>query len=212
MGMSRNTVIGLILAALVIATAIAAALQGFEGWPATDGNGERGIYRNPVYAYSLEYPSGLALAQYVPEHVSIGRPTEDGFQTFVNVEVALSGGEGGYESFEEYLFERGRVICAADSPRETISCDMVEERSEYRTEAGADGVELYLRLVRQNLASGTTTTERFGPVFAFDLSRRTPGSEYSALFIYVPLASLGIEDAPIEARDIAGTVSLGRGE
>lgn len=207
MCMSKGSIFGLIAIALVVTLVLAVAFRT-ERLESDVEEGSR-IYSNPVYAYSIEYPESLAVMQYSPEHVSVGRPTEEGLQMFVNAEVALSGNESGHESFDEFIFERGRALCAADSLRETMDCDRIERKVSFVSSRGVAGTEFTMRFVRRNVATGTTTESIFGPVYAFDISDRVP-SKTAALFVYVPLISRGVSNPPVSAEGVARSVSLSR--
>lgn len=197
--MSRSAAFGILV---VIAIAIGLALWW---WPAPDAEilppGEEGIalhtYTNQMYGYSIVYADDLEVEEYTPEIVSIGTGNiAGGFDSVVDISVARSGGEGGYESFEEFAFERSRNFCAADGPSETIHCDTVESRTAFTSSTGVRGHELYLTLVHENFSTGASSTTRFGPVYAFDISDQVEGSAFSALLIYQPLPSfLGSPDA-----------------
>jgi hypothetical protein len=147
------------------------------------------VYESSTYGYSFAYPADLALVEYQPFAVAVGDAIPDGLTAYAEADVSESGEEGGYASFEEYEFERGRNFCAADGPNESISCDKIVSREPFTTDTGISGDKLTFRLIHKDLKEGTQTESTFGPVYAFNIQANTPDSKYSALFIYPPLAT-----------------------
>jgi hypothetical protein len=210
--MSKSAAFGVLV---VVAIAIGLALWW---WPAPDTellpqggeNSELHTYTNEMYGYSIVYPDEVEVEEYTPEVISIGtRTLAGGFDSDVDVSVARSGGEGGYEDFEAFAFERSRNFCAADGPSETIHCERIESRSLFTSTTGVLGEELYLTLVHENFSTGASSTTRFGPIYAFDMSDRVEGSAFTALFIYEPLPSFIDSPDSVSVRDIAESLSLG---
>jgi hypothetical protein len=156
---------------------------------------EEKTYQNTQYGYSFAYPSNLQIKEYTPEIVAIGLPTsDDGFTTVTQVDVSTT--ETGAASFEEYVFERSKTLCAADGPNESLSCDTLIRNIPFSTDSGLTGDELYLQLVKKTLSTGTTSTTEFGPIYALDIGANAPNSSYAALLIYQPLSGyLDTKDA-----------------
>lgn len=141
-------------------------------------------YENLAYGYSFNYPAHYEVREYTPEHVALGRSRGDIFEPHVEIVLAQSGEESPAESYWAFLIERSQLNCAANGPDETLNCNGVVEHRPFYTAFKVEGEELYLRLVRRRLSSGAVTTQRFGPVYAFNLSKNVPSSRFAALLIY----------------------------
>ena len=124
--------------------------------------------------------------------------------------VVKSDADSEYENYEEFLIDRARVLCAADSPTETINCTDVERQNTFTSASGLTGDEFYLTLTRQNLASGTTTSATFGPIYAFAISPNVPESDHAALLVYQPLATYLVQPQPNFVRSIANSITVDR--
>ncbi len=154
-------------------------------------NADEETYHNAAYSYSFTYPASLLLEEYQPNAVVVGERSGTGIVPYAEIDVMESGGEGGYHSFEAYVFERGRTFCAADGPYESISCDRIASSEPFVTASGIKGEKVMLHLVHQNFATDTQTESEFGPVYAFDMRGRIAGSDFSALFVRPSLGTGG---------------------
>ncbi len=161
---------------------------------------------NEPYGYRFSHSSGYSMYDHGSEYLSVGTPTEDGFESAVDLIVSENGTDTTFESFDAFALSRAQTFCAADGPGESMSCTDIMERNSFTTESGLKGEELYLTLVRTNLRDGTSVEGRFGPVFVFDISNHAMGSEYAALFVYEPLYSFFENPNPDLVRDIAASV------
>lgn len=182
--------------------------------PAADGADPAGTardtYRSEAFGFSFRYPAALDVQAYTPSTIAVGTETPGGFEAEVEVSVAESGEEGGYGSFNEFIFDWGRLLCAADGPGESLNCDRVERREPFTMSTGLAGEAYYFRLVRTNVVAGTETYDTFGPVYAFNLGANVPASDFAALLVYVPLAIYGEGTDQALARDIASSLIIDR--
>jgi hypothetical protein len=144
------------------------------------------VYANSVYGFSFEIPEGYEYNKYTEEIISVGHKTEGGFDSSAEVQVSMSGGEGGYQSFDAFLFDSTKNMCAADGPRETIYCDRIIQEQPFETSLGLSGTVFYQNRVTKNLETGEEETDAFGPIFAFNIQANTPGSKFSALIVRAP--------------------------
>lgn len=157
---------------------------------------EKEIYRSEKYSYSFTYPANLSLQEYQPFAIVVGERSGTGIVPFAEADVAESDGEGGYQSFDAYVFEHGRQFCAADGPYESISCDRVISTEPFTTSSGVVGKKIMFHLIHRNFATNTDTESEFGPVYAFDMRGRIADSDFSALFVR---PSLGTSDGGAHA-------------
>ncbi len=144
-------------------------------------------YTSDTYGFSFDIAAGYTYKEYTDEIIAIGNPVgQDGFDAVAEVNVVKSGGEGGYHSFNDFLFETSRNICAADGPGATIYCDKIMQRESYTTESGLESTRFYLNRVHENLDTGEKAESAFGPLFAFNIAANTPESKFSALVVRPP--------------------------
>lgn len=171
---------------------------------------EMRVYTNQDYGFFFEYPPQFAVQEFNPEHVAIGSSTADGFNSVAEVTVLLDEDETTYGSYEQFLADRARVMCAADGPEATIGCTDIERESAFESTSGLTGVEFYLVEQTRNLQTGTTTSASKGPFYAFNLAANATGTPYAALIVHPPIAAP--EDAVNAAliRSIARSVQINR--
>lgn len=143
--------------------------------------------------FSFVYPRTYSADEYAPGAVVVGTTTDNGFSPLVEViryqsdrDVALPS------SFEAYVERQALALCGSDGPTESLTCtDAVSVP--YTSAQGLMGEELSLTLLRTNLASGTTTTETFAPLYVFNMTRPVEDPEdtlrYRALFVYPSFSS-----------------------
>jgi hypothetical protein len=212
--MRRETLIGIII--ILVAIAGVYAFWG-KDMRTTDERGNQDQpqtleYRNDTYGYAFTFPNSVSIQEYTQQTVSVGTPTNGGFDAAADVSVVESGNEGGYENFEAFVFERGRTLCAADGPNESIDCTGIAERNEITTSTGLAAAELYFTLVRTNLQTGDSTESRFGPVYAFNIAPNVPNADFAALLVYQPLASALEQPDAALVRNIAESITIDRVE
>ena len=200
-----NTRIILIVLALVLIIGGAAYFlmkdRGAEETPVRS-------YTNATYGYTFRLPEPYEVMEYTPENISVGTPNGEGFDSEVDVAYMESGGEGGYENFEAFLFERTRLLCAADGPNESLDCTRIARLRTLETSGGATGYELTLELTRLTPSTGETATSTYGPMFAFDVSERDPESAYAAIVVYQPLPTFLTSESVNLLRRIVGSFTI----
>lgn len=207
--MKRETIIGIVIIAIAAAGVYAIWGNAIDV-PEESTDPQVLEYRNATYGYSFTYPTFVSIQEYTPEVVAIGNPTNGGFDAQAESAIVQSGNEGGYEDFNAFLFERGRTLCAADGPTESLNCTAIAERNEITTDTGLTATEIYFTLVRTNLETETETESRYGPVYAFNLGANVPDSDFAALLIYQPLASALVSPNTPVVSDIANSVQIDR--
>lgn len=146
-------------------------------------------YASERYGFAFSWPAPYELYEYAPESIAIGMPDGEGFSSVADVRLYSAGEDIGYESFDAFITETLRNMCAADGPNESISCDRVERREPFTSDHGATGEHVYLARVHRDLTTGATASEEFGPVFVFDVSENAPPLEFAALVIQPPAHS-----------------------
>lgn len=169
---------------------------------------ERRVYTSQKYGFSFEIPPNYDVRKYTEEAVSLGHQSGDAFEAEAEVQIVNSGEEGGYESFNEFLFESMRTACAADSPNESVYCDKKIQTQPFTSSNGLSGEVFYLNRIHENLRTGSTTIDAFGPIFAFNIQANVPESNYSALVIRPPANSVANAVNSEFIRSIANTVQI----
>ena len=144
-------------------------------------------YENETYGYSFSYPRDYTVKEYTGEYVSVGIEEGESFTSVADISLHESVEEGVYANFDAFLLERGRTLCAADGPDQSISCTEVTKSTPFTSSAGVGGYEVYFTLEESTYSTGEVKTSTFGPVYAFDASAKTPDAEFSALLIHQPL-------------------------
>lgn len=178
-----------------------------ERMPEADTEQQTGaeMYRNETYNYSFTYPTGWGVQEYTPEAIAIGSTTTQGFDSVAEVAVIKSS-DGEHQNYDAFFLEKAKILCAADSPTETINCGEITATSSYTADTGLAGEEFYLELLRTDLQTNETATSTFGPLYAFDIGPNATTSEFAALLVYQPLASYLQEPQSSLVREIAGSV------
>lgn len=145
------------------------------------------VHVNDTYGYSFEYSSNLEKLEYSDQALALGQLTEGGIDAQVEVQVFES--EDGSEnlSFEEFMLERLMMMCAADGPSMSRECTSVAQQQPFMTGAGVSGEEFYLEETTTHFSDNTTTTDRKGPFYTFNISDNTPGKQ-AMLVVYSPIA------------------------
>ncbi len=173
-----------------------------------DQNEERQVYESSTYGFSFEVPEGEDTYQYLPEFVAVGQSIEDGFNAEVEVVVAKSGEEGGYENFESFLFDSVRNMCAADGPSETIYCSELTEQESFESDSGLSGVHFYATRVHENFRTSERKEEKFGPFIAFNIQANTPDSKFSALIVRPAVSKSVMEIHTSLVEEIASSIKM----
>jgi hypothetical protein len=144
--------------------------------------------------FSFEYPRVYKAEEYNRGAVIVGSKQDDLFTPLVEVvryesdrDVALP------PTFDIYVERQAQALCGSDGPIESMSCSDVVS-APFTSAQGLVGQELSLTLNRKNLASGTTTTATFGPVYVFNTTQPikapTDTLRYRAIFVYPSFASV----------------------
>jgi hypothetical protein len=144
-------------------------------------------YASPRYGFTFDVPEGYSHKEYAPESVSVGTPQgSDGFDSIADVRVYTAGEVTGYASYDGFVTETLKNMCAADGPQETIYCDAVEETQPFASASGLTGEALYLRRIHENLATKASTTDTFGPIFVFNIGANVPSQQFAVLAVEPP--------------------------
>lgn|GEM_PF-985893 len=167
-------------------------------------------YSNSVYGYSFEYPDSLELHVYSPDHVAVGRETENGFDAALEAGVFLAENSDTMP-YEEFVADRARTLCAADSPRTSLRCTDLQQQMPFETQTGLTGEVFYLKHETVEPSSGTITAESGrGPFFAFNISANAPAARHAVLLIRPPTT---LEPTQVDSeliRAVANTLRINR--
>ena len=153
------------------------------------------IYNNVKYGYAFYYPGDYTVRIAKDEDAIIGR-AEPGFVTYAEARIATSSDAASYNDFE---ISAAKQLCA-EQPGYT--CTDVAQSSSYTSETNLTGKKLYLTMTAPD-----GTTQRFGPIYSFNIGGNVIDAKYASLLIYRPLGATGaVEQLPAE--DIAGKVTI----
>lgn len=168
------------------------------------------VYVSSEYGFSFEYPANAVVEAYTPVSLAIDKNAAGDFDDAdAEVMIVTSGEDGGYESYDEFVFERTITMCAADGPDETIYCDELQDESmPFTTTSGLSGEMFSLRRVHENFTTGETDTDVFGPIFVFDISANLPELRYAALVVRPPVTDEGSKIDEELVRSIALSVQI----
>lgn len=186
------------IAAIVLVLLLAGAGAYIVTRKAPEAAVAKPTYENPTLGYSFSYPEEYAVNAYTSEFVGVGKREGEGFLSVAD--VSLYEGEE-YESFDAFVLDKARTLCAADGPDETINCTDVIDAKPFTAASGLTGNELYLLLAQKTFSTGETKTYSFGPVYVFPYEKE--GSAFAAIFVYQPLPSFLTESHA----DIVGGVA-----
>src|SRR5690606_21364938 len=116
---------------------------------------EQRVYESDEFGFSFEIPPEYELFTYSPENISIGIQTDDIVQSVADVSVLQSSdAEETFENYEEFLYARTRLMCAADSPTLSLNCTEAEQVQPFTSRAGISGTVFYLKEVITNTKTG----------------------------------------------------------
>lgn len=158
-------------------------------------------YQNSTYGYSFYYPPEYTVRVASDDVAIIGMGTADSFTTYVEARIATTSSDAA--SYDEFIVSATERLCNA---LPGFSCGKVAERSSYTSEMGLAGVKLYLDMTAPGGAS-----QRFGPVYAFNIGANVDDAAYAALLVYRPQGAEGaVETFPAES--VAGKVQITKAE
>ncbi|OHA59234.1 MAG: hypothetical protein A2589_03425 [Candidatus Vogelbacteria bacterium RIFOXYD1_FULL_46_19] len=189
--MSKKLIIGVLLVVIV--------LLGLTLWLGSSGAGE--TYQSTVYGYTFSYPADYELVEYQPSSLALGRRQGEEFEALVNVRLYTAGAAVGFNSYNDFVTDQLRNMCAADGPTETLYCTDIVERDSFMTDENFLGERLIWNRVHENFESGEALNDQWGPVYAFNFSHQLADPE---------LAILSVEPAFYtgpEAEDLAKQVA-----
>jgi hypothetical protein len=155
------------------------------------------VYQNDTYGYVFSYPPSYTVRVVSPENAIIGEATSSAFVTYAEVRVATSSNA----TYNDFVIGQMKQLCTHSAGS---SCADVASAAAYTTETGLAGVKYYLNLVTKD-----GTTQRFGPLYAFNLGGSVPGARSAALIVYRPLEAAGAVET-FSAEDIARKLELTR--
>lgn len=143
--------------------------------------------------FSFNYPREHRIQEFARGTVIVGNKQDDVFTPLVEVIVYQSDPDAALPvTFDAYMERQALALCGSDSV-EKITCSNVIA-APYTNAQGLLGQQLSLTLTRENLESGTSTTETFGPVYVFNTTRfvADPADtlRYRAIFVYPSFASV----------------------
>lgn len=143
--------------------------------------------------FSFDYPREYKTQEFARGTVIVGDKQSNIFTPLVEVIVYQSDPDATLPpTFDTYMNRQALALCGSDSV-EKITCSNIIA-TPYTSSQGLLGQELSLTLTRENLESGTSTTETFGPVYVFNTTRfvADPADtlRYRAIFVYPSFASV----------------------
>lgn len=142
--------------------------------------------------FSFDYPREYKIDEFARGTVIIGDRESDVFNPLVEVILYQSDPDAALPvNFDAFMNRQAQALCGSDSI-EKITCSNVVA-APYTSSQGLLGQQLSLTLTRENLESGTTTTEIFGPVYVFNTTRYVQDSaalRYRAIFVYPSFTSI----------------------
>lgn len=162
-------------------------------------------YANTEYGYSLDYPADLTYREYALGNTVFGHEADDVMEGKVETRVLVTQGAPG-QSFEDTVGAELSLLCAADGPDSSFSCDGVEQVQPFTTRNGHEGLVLYLRGSLTNLATGESTAVGKGPYFVLPIQTGATGSQ--VLIIHPPLNKSAEEADSTLIRTVAESVRL----
>lgn len=154
------------------------------------------LYRSEKYGFSFSYPEGYELTVESPEKISVGRKNIRGIDTLVEISLVKSGDDTGIQSFEEFVLDGSRELCAINHTALTFSCSRIDDVvriAPFTTTLGFKGQVFYLKAEVKDNKTGKSLGKRRGPFYTFNTSLSTP-NEMSFLAIYNPV-TLDADDA-----------------
>jgi hypothetical protein len=176
--------------------AIIAYLRNHERANSIPNAANLAVYDNQTYGYSFYYPPTYTVRVRTDEQAIIGLATTSGFVTYAEARIATSSSEATYDDF---LIAASKDLCTA---LPGYSCTGVANRSTYTTETNLAGTKFYL-----DMTTSDGTSQRFGPVYAFNVGGNVTTAKYATLLVYRPLGATGeVEKFPAE--DIARRVGI----
>lgn len=143
--------------------------------------------------FSFTYPREYKTQEFARGTVIVGDKQSDVFNPLVEVMLYQSDPDAALPpTFNAYMNRQALALCGSDSVEKITCSDVIA--TPYTSSQGLLGQELSLTLTRENLGSGTTTTETFGPVYVFNTTRfvadPTDTFRYRAIFVYPSFASV----------------------
>jgi len=165
--------------------------------------------------FSFTYPRVYAAKEYADGSVSLGGKTGDVFIPLVDVVRYKSDPDRpAPASFDTFAARQAENLCGSDAQGVSIACTSPVGEA-YTSPTGLAGTKLSLSLVRKNLATGTSTTSTFGPVYVFNTTVPAEQGEavrYQGVFVYPDFSSFVLApDSASLVSDVASTVTVTKG-
>ncbi|MEN9649849.1 MAG: hypothetical protein RL094_816 [Candidatus Parcubacteria bacterium] len=193
------------LVLILILLVIVFALQGFGPWKnkisstltsTTTSQHSQNVkkafttttYENKMNKFSFSYPSVFDVLEYTSDSISVGKKITDGIESALDISILGSDPQDKKETYETFYKSRLENFCAADGPLYSIYCDRITSRASFKTAAGVEGEVVYLRRVKETLATKEKSYSTYGPFFIFNISGTSPVFKYQSLFLYPPAA------------------------
>src|SRR3989344_1636158 len=131
-----------------------------------------------------------------PAIVAERKPILYRIETLVEISLVKSGDDTGIQSFEEFVLDGSRELCAINHALLSLSCTRIDDIvriAPFMSDAGTNGQVFYLKAEVKENTTGKTLGKRRGPFYTFNTSPSTP-NEMSFVAIYNPVV-LDAEDA-----------------
>lgn len=204
----RWFIAGAVVIVVLIATGIYYALQAARPAPPDTTTFQSGNF-------SFTYPRVYTAKEYADGSVALGGMSGDVFIPLVDVVRYKSDPDrAAPASFDTFAARQAENLCGSDAQGVSIACTNPVGEA-YTSPTGLVGTKMSLSLVRKNLASGTTTTSAFAPVYIFNTTvPADPGEavRYQGVFVYPDFSSFVLApDSASLVSDVASTVRVSKG-
>lgn len=158
---------------------------------------EKEVFTNEKYGFSLSFKSSLSAKKLSDRQFSI---INGGEEVVLEGVVLDNAGESELQSYEEFVLDSSRLLCAEQLESES-KCLLIEDISSFTSSAGVTGEIFYIRGIEPN--SGDLR----GPVFAFNVSDESSGT-VSALLIFSPFNQTFSQGRDGLVREIVDTIEI----
>lgn len=162
--------------------------------------------------FSFTYPREFKIQEFARGTVIVGDKQSDIFNPLVEVMLYQSDPDAALPAtFDAYMNRQALALCGSDSVEKITCSDVIA--TPYTNAQGLLGQQLSLTLTRENLETGTTTTETFGPLYVFNTTRfvADPADtfRYRAIFVYPSFASVvGANTSPALLTHILDSLTI----
>lgn len=158
------------------------------------------------HGFTFNYDAVYALVELSDRYIHIERAgAEPNELVSINIESPYE--DTAYEDFQDFLYERAILYCAADGPTASIRCTRTSRTQEFTTETGISGEVFYLEL--EHATREGTSVREAGPFWGFDITR---GAATTTALIIFPTHFFSeselFDEGAEEANDIVNSLEF----